>query len=217
MTRNIFFFTGANTMRHGLALVALLLPLGGCVVPPQPVGYGYGYPQPGYPDQDGGDPGYAYNDGSPTLAVDGATVPLIFYGGGWGYWDGSHGWHRAPDRIGRQLDMRHPGGVGYRPWGGGQFARPGGFRPGGEPAGFRPGGYRPEGYGPRGYGPGGYRPGGYRPDGRVGGFPGGGNPYAGRPGGPGPGGGYRPQGGAPQAQRAAVPAAPTRHRADEHR
>jgi hypothetical protein len=182
-------------MRHGLALVALLLPLGGCVVPPQPVGYGYGYPQPGYPDQDGGYPGYAYNDGSPTLAVEGATVPLIFYGGSWGYWDGSRNWHRAPDRIGRQLEMRHPGGVGYRPWGGGQFGRPGGFRPG-EPGGFRPGGYRPEG--------------------RVGGFPGGGNPYAGRPGGPGPGGGYRP-GGAPQAQRASAPAAPARHRTDEHR
>jgi hypothetical protein len=183
-------------MRHGLALVALLLPLGGCVVPPQPVGYGYGYPQggypqPGYPDQDAGYPDYAYNDGSPTLAVEGATVPLIFYGGGWGYWDGSHSWHRAPDRIGRQLDMRHPGGVGYRPYGGGQFGRPEGFRPGGEQAGFRPGGYQPGG-----------------------GRPGGGNPYANRPGGPAPGG-YRPQGGQPQVQRAA--ATPARHREDEHR
>ena len=62
-------------MRQSLALVALLLPLGGCVVPPgQPVAYGYGgYPQPGYPQEPGypqpaypgvaeyGYPGFAYN------------------------------------------------------------------------------------------------------------------------------------------------------------
>ena len=29
-------------MRYGLTVVALLVPLSGCVVPPEPVGYGYG-------------------------------------------------------------------------------------------------------------------------------------------------------------------------------
>ena len=83
-------------MRTGLVLTALLLPplllpLGGCVVPPDqayyaPAGYGYpgyAYGAPGYAYSGyaGGDvyPGYAYNGGgSPTLAIEGATVPLIF-------------------------------------------------------------------------------------------------------------------------------------------
>ena len=201
-------------MRPGLALAALLLPLSGCVVPPQPLGYGYGYPQGGYPQGgypqpaypqpaypqagypqpgiDYADQGYAYNDGSPTMVVEGATLPLIFYGGGWGYWDGYHRWHRAPEGVERHLNDRFPGGAGYHPWGGGQ-----------------PG--RPEGQ-------------------RVGGYPGGGNSWANRPGGggpggggqgAGPGGGFRPQGQAP-VQRAAAPvaarpaAAPERHREEDH-
>jgi hypothetical protein len=220
-------------MRQGLALVALLLPLTGCVAPPpQPVGYGYyaqpgypgAYPQPGYPgeyDQPGyvgayaqpdyGYPGFAYNDGSPTLFVEGATVPLIFFGGGWGYYDRDRRWHRAPDRVEHNLSQRFPGGNGYRPWGGGR------------PEGFRPEAPRPEGFRPEGP-----RPEGFRPEGpRAGGYPAGGAPWANRPAGPPPGGsanrpaGPPPGGGfQPPVQRAAVPAArpepaPQRHREDE--
>jgi hypothetical protein len=145
-------------MRYRLAFAALLLPLAGCVVPPGPGPYG-GYPQPGYPgpyaQQDLGYPGYAYNDGSPTLVVEGVTWPLIFYGGGWGYWDGEHRWHGAPGRVGNWLSERHPGGVGYRPYGGGEFGHPVGLRPGGF------GGYPPPGGGRVGPGPG-PGPGGFR-------------------------------------------------------
>ena len=213
-------------MRHGLTLAALLLlPLTGCVVPPQPLGYGYGYAQPGYPggyaqpgypgaypQADYGYPGFAYNDGSPTLFVEGAAVPLIFFGGGWGYYDRDRNWHRAPDRVEHGLNQRFPGGAGYRPWGGGQGVRPEGVRP----EGVRPEGVRPEGVRPEGL-----RPEGLRPEGpRAGGYPaGGGAQPASRPAGPPPG--VRPQGQAP-VQRAAVPAGghpegtPPRHREDDH-
>ncbi len=122
-------------MNYRHALVALLLPLSGCIVPP-PGPYG-AYPQPVYPgaypapapyaQPDYAYPGYAYNDGSPTLFVDGVTWPLVFYGGGWGYWDGYRHWHAAPPGVWNHLNQRHPGGVGYRPFGG---TPPGGFRPG---------------------------------------------------------------------------------------
>lgn len=232
-------------MRYGLTVVALLVPLSGCVVPPEPVGYGYGYPGPGvavpYAQPDYGYPGYSYNDGSPTLFVGGATVPLIFYGGSWGYWDQGRRWHRAPDRIERQLEQRHPGGVGYRPWGGGQFGRPEGPRFGGQPGGSpwvnRPDS-QPPGGGFRQGGPppgGGFRQGGPAPAASVQpggplapgmGFhpqrPAGPPPAAAVPsGGPlAPGMGFHPQG---RPQPAAAPAAagrpgsPERHRQDEHR
>jgi hypothetical protein len=148
-------------MRARFALMALLLPLGGCVVPPGQVGYGYGYPgaypSPGYPgaygQPDYGYPGYSYYDNSPTLAVDGATMPLIFYGGGWGYWDGGHNWHHAPDGVARNLNQRYPGGTGYRAAPVGHVGGPppgGGF--GGHPLGSAPpgGGFagRPPGVAP---------------------------------------------------------------------
>jgi hypothetical protein len=163
---------------HRFALVALLLPLSGCYVPPQ--GSPYGYAQPGYPasygEADYAYPGYAYNGGSPTLYADGATWPLVFYGGGWGYWDGYHRWHGAPAGVWHDLDRRHPGGVGYHqygggpsgggptgggPTGGGSFGRPvgapGGSRgfgaingqPGGQPGGGQPGGGRAPAAAPR--------------------------------------------------------------------
>jgi len=148
-------------MRNRLAFAALLLPLAGCVVapppgPPPPGPYGPpGYPppgpygQPGYPPpdamQDPVYPGYAYNNGSPTLVVEGVTWPLIFFGGGWGYWDGYHRWHGAPGPIGHWLSMRHPGGAGYRPYGGGQFGRPVGFHGAYGPAGGYHGGAAPGG------------------------------------------------------------------------
>lgn len=134
-------------MRHRLAFAALLLPLAGCVVPPPPgppppPPYGYAPPPPAYP-QEFAYPGYAYMDGSPVYVVGGVTWPLVFWGGGWGYWDGYHRWHGAPGPVGRYLGSRYPGGVGYHPFGGGPYGRPmgwhgsGGYGPGG---GFRPGG-----------------------------------------------------------------------------
>ena len=198
-------------MRHSLALVAMLLPLSGCIVPPpQPVGYGYGYPQPGYPGGESMDQGYSYIDGSPTMVVEGAPVPLIFFGGAWGYYDGERRWHRAPEGVDRRLSQRFPGGAGYRPWGGGP----------GRPEGFRQEGMRPEGFRPEGMRPNQGQPWQGRPDvGRAGGYPPGGNPYAYRQGGPGPGAGPVPGGRyQPQVQRANVPAprpAPQERRRDE--
>jgi hypothetical protein len=195
-------------MRPRFALVALLLPLSGCVVPPYQAGYGYGYappgypgayPQPGYPgaypQPDYGYPGFSYYDDSPTLFVDGATMPLIFYGGGWGYWDGAHRWHAAPDGVARNLNQRFPGGAGYRPWAGGPPGHPGGPSFGAGPGG--PG-----------------RPGGPPPGGGFAGRP---------PGGPPPGGVPRAPGPAPVARsplaaavgRVAAPA-PAGHEKDEH-
>jgi|HubBroStandDraft_1064217.scaffolds.fasta_scaffold65304_2 hypothetical protein len=149
-------------MGYRLAVAALLLPLAGCVVAPPPGPGPYpppgAYPpppgpygQPGYPPPDAMQepvyPGYAYNNGSPTLVVEGVTWPLIFWGGAWGYWDGFHHWHGAPGPIGGWLNRRHPGGVGYHPYGGGQFGRPVGFRgaygPAGGYHGGAPGGGRP--------------------------------------------------------------------------
>ncbi len=157
-------------MRYRFALAALLLPLSGCVVPPDQAGYGYGYgypapgypgayPQPGYPGAypDYGYPGLTYYGDSPTLAIDGGTVPLIFYGGGWGYYDGGHNWHRAPDGVARGLNQRYPGGAGYHAWSGGQPVHPG-APPGGGFAG-RPGGPPPGGPPPGGPPPGGGFPG----------------------------------------------------------
>src|SRR5258708_878251 len=132
-------------MRSPIALMALLLPLSGCVVPPDQVGYGYGYAPTGYPgayaQPDSGYPGYSYYDGSPTLAVEGATVPLIFYGGNWGYWDRGHNWHHAPDNVAHNMNQRYPGGSG---WGGNPAFHPqGGPPPGGGFVGHAPGGPPP--------------------------------------------------------------------------
>src|SRR5262245_41573879 len=115
-------------MRFGFALAALMLPLSGCVPPPAP-GYNY-YPQPGYPypqagypypqegySEDFSYPGYAWNEGAPSLFVGGVSLPLIFYDGGWGYWDRERRWHRAPAEVSRHLDFRRPGGVAWRPGG----------------------------------------------------------------------------------------------------
>jgi hypothetical protein len=133
-------------MRHRFALAALLLPLAGCVVPPPQPGpppppYGYAPPGPAPYGADFSYPGYSYIDGSPVYVVGGVTWPLVFYGGGWGYWDGYHRWHGAPGPVGRYLGGRFPGGAGYHPYGGGQWGRPGGafrgaYGPGG---GFRGG------------------------------------------------------------------------------
>src|ERR1700733_11663659 len=178
-------------MRHSLVLAALLLPLSGCYVAPQPSGYAQpqpGYaPQPGYPPASYGQddniyPGYSENDGAPTLAVDGAVVPLVLFGGGWGYYDGRHNFHRAPDAVSHHLEERRSSGASFHPGGGPGFHPDAGPRPGGGP-GFHPdAGPRPGG------GP------GFHPD--AGSRPGGGqgfHPDAGpRPGG---GQGFHPDGG----------------------
>src|ERR1700675_92961 len=73
-------------------------------------------PQPGYsapqPDPYAGIyPGYAYDDGAPTLLVAGVVFPLILVGGAWGYWGPGHVWFRAPDPVFRHLEARRRAGV----------------------------------------------------------------------------------------------------------
>jgi hypothetical protein len=132
-------------MRHHLAFAALLLPLAGCVVPPAappPPPYGYAPPPPAPYPPEFAYPGFAYIEGSPVYVVGGVTWPLVFWGGGWGYWDGYHRWHAAPGPVGRHLGARFPGGAGFHPYGGGPWGRPMGFRGQGAygpPAGGRPG------------------------------------------------------------------------------
>ncbi len=119
-------------MRLYLAPLAASLVLSGCYLPPSTPGYGeaqpgyppgagYGYTAPGYPppsyDAYGNVyPGYSYNGGSPTLFVDGAVVPLVVVGGGWGYYDTHHDWHRAPDQVSRHLEQqRGAGNAAFNP------------------------------------------------------------------------------------------------------
>ena len=109
-------------MRRGPIFAMILLPLAGCVPPPGGPGYGYGgYPQPyqggGYAPPVYGDPnagysGYAYNDGAPYIVEEGVTLPLIFFGGAWGYYDRERHFRRAPEHVYRELQSRHPGGSG---------------------------------------------------------------------------------------------------------
>ena len=150
-------------MCRGLVLAALLLPLSGCYMPPQNVGYdyaqpgypagaGYGYAQPAYgqpgygPSGDDADiyPGYSDNDGAPSYFVDGAAMPLILLGGGWGYYDSQRDFHRAPDAISRHLERQRASGAAFRPRDGGypQERPEGRPSPGAEPyrgqSSFRP-------------------------------------------------------------------------------
>jgi len=100
-----------------LLLATVLLPVGSAYAQP--------YPPPGYPlplpfpmvvvDPFGSlYPGYAYNDGAPTLLIDGILFPLIFLGDEWGYYDPYHVWHRAPDAVYRHLEERRRAGVAFR-------------------------------------------------------------------------------------------------------
>jgi hypothetical protein len=59
-------------------------------------------------------PGYAFNDGAPTLLVAGVVFPLILVGGIWGYWDGGHRWIHAPDAVFHHLQERQRAGVVFR-------------------------------------------------------------------------------------------------------
>jgi hypothetical protein len=136
-------------MRRGLLVTALLLPLAGCVVPPDG-GYVTSYPGPEVY------PGYYYNDGAPYIIVEGQPAPLIYYGGTWGYYDRYHHFQHAPDQVWRHLEERNPHGAGLRPWDGPHHPPGGAY--GGQP-GYHPpppGGYQGGGYQPR---PGGQPPG----------------------------------------------------------
>jgi hypothetical protein len=87
-------------------------------------------------------PGYAYNDGAPTLLVGGVVFPLILAGGAWGYWGPGHAWFRAPDAVFRHLEDRRRAGVVFRVGGPMHaFGGPGGGRPEGHPGGGRPEGH----------------------------------------------------------------------------
>jgi hypothetical protein len=162
-------------MRRGFWLAALLPMLNGCYIPPDNGGYGYG--QPGYPPGGYGQPeyvqpgygqpaydpyaaypGYGEYNGVPSMMESGVSVPLVLFGGEWGFYDSGRRWHRAPEGISRHMEERQRGGGGFHsnegPRGGGGFhsneaPRGGGFgqprqegRPGGErfggPAAFRP-------------------------------------------------------------------------------
>lgn len=56
-------------------------------------------------------PGYSDNGGAPTIIEGGAVMPLVLFGGEWGYHDSERRWHRAPEGVSRHLEER----------GGGQF------------------------------------------------------------------------------------------------
>lgn len=84
-----------------------------------PPGYSQpAYPQPGYPPPDANPytayPGYSYNDGAPVFIEDGAPMPLIFFGGEWGYYDHDRRWHRAPEGVSRDLSNRRAGVERFR-------------------------------------------------------------------------------------------------------
>lgn len=141
-------------MRRVLPLAALLLPLCGCYVPATDAGYGYaqpGYPPPagyGYPpptDAYGNAyPGYSEYNGVPSMMEGGAAMPLVMFGGEWGFYDSGRRWHRAPEGISRHMEEHrggdfHPNGAPH----GQEFGQPrqeghpGGGRFGGQAA-FRP-------------------------------------------------------------------------------
>ena len=146
-------------MGQKIWLAAFILPLSGCYVPPsgpayapQPgygsPGYGYGAPaygSPGYPPPYDPYSSYSYDNGAPAIVEGGVSVPLVLFGGQWGYYDHDRHFHRAPDNVGRDIENRRasgnfrpnpglPGGGGPQPWHGqpnGQAA----FHPGGPPPG----------------------------------------------------------------------------------
>jgi hypothetical protein len=128
-------------MRRGLWLVSLMLPLAGCYVAPSDPEYGYaqpgypsppsGYPPPGYPppayppgayapapyDPNAGTyaPGYGYNGGAPVIVEGGMAMPLVLFGGEWGYYDRDHHWHRAPEGVSRGFEAHRGDGGQFRP------------------------------------------------------------------------------------------------------
>lgn len=175
-------------MRQSLAIAAILLPVAGCVYQPatRPAAWSYpppppayappayappAYPRPDYQPDQVYDPGpeiypdYYYNDGAPAFVVEGVPVPVIFFGGFWGYYDRGHIWHRVPDRVAFDLNRRHPGGAGIRAFSPPRAFRPGAPRPGGFQPGSapRPGGFQPPAQPGFNHPPGSFAPGGQPP------------------------------------------------------
>jgi endonuclease YncB( thermonuclease family) len=65
---------------------------------------------------DDGSDGITYVGGAPVALIDGESTFLVYGddGLGWGYYDGYHHWHDAPDRYRRHMEHFHPGGHGLR-------------------------------------------------------------------------------------------------------
>jgi hypothetical protein len=107
-----------NSMRRRLWLAPLLLAVSGCYVAPADPNYGYapppyqpgGYPPPPYEPYAGAYPGYSYNNGAPMFFDGGAAVPLVLFGGEWGYYDRDRHWHHAPEGVARDLEAHRAGG-----------------------------------------------------------------------------------------------------------
>jgi hypothetical protein len=52
-------------------------------------------------------------DNEPLAYVDGESVAVLYDDDyGWGFWDGQHHWHHAPDQWRHRLDERFPHGAG---------------------------------------------------------------------------------------------------------
>jgi hypothetical protein len=138
--------------RRGLWLATLLLPLSGCYMAPTDAGYGYaqpGYPTGGYApspyDPYAAYPGYSENNGVPMIMEGGAAVPLVLYGGEWGFYDSGRHWQRAPEGVSRHMEERRATGGQFHPNSGpheefqhqprpGQPAGQSAFRPAAAPA-----------------------------------------------------------------------------------
>jgi hypothetical protein len=55
----------------------------------------------------------AFVDNEPLAYVDGESVAVLYDDDyGWGFWDGQHHWHHAPDQWRHRLDERFPHGAG---------------------------------------------------------------------------------------------------------
>jgi hypothetical protein len=117
-------------MRRALMMGMVLMPLGAAYAQVPVPGYAYpppvyvapAYAQPVYmappvvvaDPYAGIYPGYAYNNGAPTMLVGGVVFPLVFVGGAWGYWGPGHAWFRAPNAVFRHLEERRRAGVVFR-------------------------------------------------------------------------------------------------------
>jgi endonuclease YncB( thermonuclease family) len=91
---------------------------------------------------DDGMDGITYINGDPMAWIDGQYVFLTYYDNGWGYYDGSHGWHIAPAVFAAHMGQFHPGGQGLGGHGGSGGSRnAGGGSSGHGSGGFAGGGH----------------------------------------------------------------------------
>ncbi len=104
-------------MRYSPVFAVMFLPLAGCVVASDQGGYGYPtarYQTSGYVEEQEIYPGYHYNDGAPTIIVEGAPLPLTTYRGSWGYYDRRQRWQPAPEPVWRHIEQRQQGNPNMR-------------------------------------------------------------------------------------------------------